>query len=353
MGTPHSDPAVSRRAAVAGLGTIGLGLTLASYGAVAQDATPAGPTKEELLAEVTLPADVLAFETTTVVGLNISAVPAGTSVAWTGSAGGCCPAQNATYVIKGTSTFKAAVLTYLLHVGAGTTPEVAAADTEVSLGPGDAILHRDEFDWAWTVTDDGPARLLSFWMVEGSGLPSPDLASWVLEDYEFVSTDVLSSVPLTLRLRELTLDAGRLQRQERREGTGRALRRHALARRLGGRGRGSRDGGDAVRRGPRALGPCASSGDVGPGDPPLARNRPPDPETGARGVVTFNGVVLPGQRGTLPAASPRPLSVLPAEATARRDGRPRTGAGPRARVTHNVVSHACPRRRSAVSQRAG
>ena len=208
MGTPHSDPAVSRRAAVAGLGAIGLGLALASRGALAQDATPTGPTNEQVLAEVTLPANVLAFETATVVGVTTYDIPAGTSVTVTGTGDGCCPAQNLTYVIDGTSTFRDAVPTYLLRAGNGTTPEVVAAETEVSLGPGDAILYRDEFDWEWTVSDDGPTRLVSFWMIEGSGLPSSDLASWGYVDFEFFTTDALPSEPLTLRFRELTLDAG-------------------------------------------------------------------------------------------------------------------------------------------------
>ena len=176
--------------------------------ALAQDATPATGASEATLAEVTLPADVLAFETATEVGVVTHTVPAGTSVAWTGNAGRCCPAQNLTYVLEGTSTFRAEVRTYLLRAGAGTTPEVVAADTEVDLVPGDAIIYRDEFDWEWTVTGAGSARLLSFWMVEGSGLPSPDLASWVLEDYSYFSTDALPSEPLSLRLRDVTLDAG-------------------------------------------------------------------------------------------------------------------------------------------------
>jgi len=188
---------------------VALALALATAPpAFAQDATPATAGGDETLAEVTLPADVLAFETTTNVGVTTYDIPAGTTVAVTGTADGCCPAQNLTYVIEGTSTFRDAVPTYLLRAGNGTTPEVVAADTEVGLGPGDAILYRDEFDWEWTVSDDGPTRLVSFWMIEGSGLPSSDLASWGYVDFEFVTTDVLQSVPLTLRLRALTVDAG-------------------------------------------------------------------------------------------------------------------------------------------------
>ena len=173
--------------------------------AVLQEASPSptGVLDQETLVEVTLPADVLPLETTTEVGLFISAVPA--------DAGGCCPAQpaqNVTYVLEGTSTFRAQAPAYVIRAGGGATPEVVAAGTEVSLTPGDTILYRDEFGWEWTVTGDGPMRLLSLWMIEGSSLPSSDLASWEVEDYGFITTNALPAAALTLTLRDVTVDAG-------------------------------------------------------------------------------------------------------------------------------------------------
>ena len=191
------------------IGFVALAVVLATVPpALAQDATPVGVSNEKTLAEVTLPADTLPLAMTSEVGLITQTVPAGTSVALTGNGGSCCQAQNLTYVLEGTSTFRSSGPTYLLSADNGTTPEVVTAATEVRLAPGDAILYRDEFDWEWTVTEDGPARLLSFWMIEGPSLPSSDLASWEVEDYEFIATDALPAEPLTLTLRDVTVDAG-------------------------------------------------------------------------------------------------------------------------------------------------
>ena len=181
--------------------------------AVLQEASPSptGVLDQETLVEVTLPAGVLPFETTTEVGLAISAVPAGSTTVMMADGGGCCPAQptqSVSYVLEGTSTFRAQAPAYVVRAGGGTTPEVVAAGTEVGLAPGDVIVYREEFGWEWTVTADGPMRLLSLWITEGFSLPSPELASWVTEDLEIVKPAPVPAGPLTVRLRDVTVDVG-------------------------------------------------------------------------------------------------------------------------------------------------
>lgn len=169
----------------------------------------AAVTDQETLVELTLPADTLSASTTTEVGLGIYAVPAGSTTVWTGTDGGCCPGQSFMHILEGTSTFQANGPTHFLRAGKGTMPEVVAAGVEVSLTPGDTILVREEFEWEWTVAGDSPMRLLSGWMIQGSSLPSPDLANWVTEDREIVYVGpTMTAEPITLRLRQLTVEAG-------------------------------------------------------------------------------------------------------------------------------------------------
>jgi len=176
--------------------------------AVFQEASPSptGVLDQETLVEVTLPPITSSPASMTEVGLVIEAVPAGSTTVSTGDPGSCCPGANVSYVLEGTSTFRAGAPAYVLGAGGGTTPEVVAAGTEVRLAPGDAILYG--VDWEWTVTGDGPMRLLSFWMLEGSSVPSLDVASWESEDFEMVKTDTVPPAPLTLRIGQVSIDAG-------------------------------------------------------------------------------------------------------------------------------------------------
>jgi hypothetical protein len=209
-----SSSTVSRRTALAALGAGALGVAASTWHprTRAQDASPSptGVLNQETLVEVTLPADVLPFELMTEVGLVLDTVPAGSTTVYTADAGGCCPAvpaQSVTYILEGTSTFRSQGPAYVVRPGGG-APEPVAVDSAVDLAPGDAILYRDEIGWEWTVTGEGPMRLLSTWVAEGATLPSPDLASWVLDDYQITMSNAVPAAALTVRLVDATLEAG-------------------------------------------------------------------------------------------------------------------------------------------------
>ncbi len=178
---------------------------LASLPALVAPATPAiDDQSSQTLAAITLPAGTVTSPIRG--GLNHYTIPAGTQ-SGTGSTwvSTCCRGPRLEYVISGSFTVSSTGPVQVLRGGTGTW-ETIAADTELSITAGDALLLRleDAFDAA--NTSPVPVELIEAVLIDTEVRDDPIPAGWVVNDQDVASTSVIvPPVPATLRLQRATV----------------------------------------------------------------------------------------------------------------------------------------------------
>jgi hypothetical protein len=134
-------------------------------------------------------------------GLAHYTIPPGTRSTWSTT---CCNGPMAEYVISGAYTvrFQAQIQVYR----AGGTIEEIAADTEVTLGPGDALLSRQETPFEAANTGATPVELLDWGLVDNGNSAGPhQLPGWTTHNGDLQTGTILAPATVDLRLRRLTL----------------------------------------------------------------------------------------------------------------------------------------------------
>jgi len=176
---------------------------------VLQDSSPspAGATDEEILAEVTLPADMLPNDATVSITSAIVTIPAGATEPLTRTSG--TPGYAMMVVLEGSATFRPDVDAHAFLIPAGGVIEPVPADGVVTLRVGDTVVHREGTDWRLIPTGAGPTVILSSWIVEGVSIQI-DLSDWAYgyDDLDSVNDVTLPAGPYAFRFRRVTLDGG-------------------------------------------------------------------------------------------------------------------------------------------------
>ena len=129
--------------------------------AYAPEATPTPEPTDELLLEITLPAEALPRGEHFSSGFAHYSIPPGARGTWTPN---CCTGPMVEYVLSGAYTVRAEAVIDIVRAG-GVVEEVPAG-TEVALGPGDALLSRVETVVEAANTGEMPVELLSWVLVE-------------------------------------------------------------------------------------------------------------------------------------------------------------------------------------------
>jgi len=176
---------------------------------VLQDSSPspAGGTNEEILAEVTLPADMLPSDAPVSITSAIVTIPAGATEALSRPSG--TPGHSMMVVLEGAAIFRADVDAHAFVIPNGGSPVPVPSSADVSLHVGDAVVHREGTDWQLIPTGEGPTVILSSWIVAGVSIQI-DLSNWAYsyDDRDSANNVILPDGPYTFRFRRVTLDSG-------------------------------------------------------------------------------------------------------------------------------------------------
>jgi len=175
--------------------------------AIVAPATPAPAAAAEVdLLTMEIPEDLLPTGDQLQSGFSSITVAPGEQGTWPATRGACCPGLRFDYVLAGSTAVRPAGAARLVR--AGGTPEEVSPGTEVVLGPGDALLTRDEDGFAYA--NRGTTRLdLLFWgLHEGTYETEPMPPGWAIYDFDLKSAlPTVPAGPATLRLRRVELAA--------------------------------------------------------------------------------------------------------------------------------------------------
>lgn len=164
---------------------------------------PIAATAQTLLT-LTFPADALRRDDRVSAGLGHFSIPPGKRSTWTPY---CCPGPLVEYVVAGVYTVRAEAKIRVVRAD-GTTEEIATG-TEAVLGPGDALVSRNETVVEGANTGTAPVELLG-WVLIGPGggvFGGHSLPGWI--DHNADVQDRLTVPPggATVHLRRVELDA--------------------------------------------------------------------------------------------------------------------------------------------------
>src|SRR5215208_3621044 len=172
---------------------------------------PATPAPAELapqtLATITLPAGMVPSEI--FAALSHFTIPAGTQ-SGTGSTwvSTCCVGVRFEYIVSGSLTVHSAGPVQVLHGGTSTW-ETMAADTEVSVTAGDALLLRMEDAFDAANTGSVPVELVEGNLFDGQVNGDPNPRGWIYHNQDIRKTLFSAPTgPLTVRLQLTTLARG-------------------------------------------------------------------------------------------------------------------------------------------------
>ena len=140
-----------------------------------------------------------------------------TSAAWDASHAICCPGPRFEYVLAGTYRVRADEPMQVIRASNPDAPTVVPADTEVTLGPGDARITRNTTTFA-AMTGEQPLQLLVGFLLIDKPYREPIPTGWILPSGTWQSTDNpasgWSSVPTDLRTLQLRLEKVMLDSNE-------------------------------------------------------------------------------------------------------------------------------------------
>jgi hypothetical protein len=170
---------------------------------------PASPSPEaageEILLEVTLPADVVPAGMLGSMLLSRDTIPANsvtTRTSWE-----CCPGAKIFLILDGSvSVTSDGTMQIFRHDRPGEI-ETMANGSEADLGPGDAVAMRNEASQTWT-TGAGEVDIVTQTLIAGSVPGSHVPAEWVVNTYTSDANTIdLPGGPYRLSLRQVTVDA--------------------------------------------------------------------------------------------------------------------------------------------------
>jgi hypothetical protein len=166
--------------------------------------TPNGPS-EEMLLTVTFPTEALPRGKTIGTGITEAVILPGTRSTWQQH---CCPGPVVDYVVEGAYTVRAEATIQVVRAD-GTIEEVPA-NTEITLGPGDAVVSRNEIDFEAANNGTTPVTLLNWVLIDDPGNFSGRLfPGWQQRGYDVLPA-LLSSIPerpATVRFKRVTVPA--------------------------------------------------------------------------------------------------------------------------------------------------
>lgn len=169
--------------------------------AIFSEATPSPIGQdEELLLQITLPADVVPTGDTILAGLARFAVPAGNSSVWTPP---CCPGPLIEYVVRGSYTVRAEEPVQVIR-GDGSMEDVPAG-TEVTLKPGDSLLSDNETIVEASNFGNEPVQLLGWVLIDDRGFNGHILNGWQAGWPDATSVGIDPPAPALVRLIRITL----------------------------------------------------------------------------------------------------------------------------------------------------
>jgi hypothetical protein len=180
-----------------------------SLPAIESPATPtAAATGQETLAAIVLPAGAIPSDI--VGGLNHYTVPPGASSNWEPGnfSASCCTGPRLDYVLSGNLTMRNVAPTQLQRAGSTTWEEIPS-DTEIVLGPGDALLSRMEAVFAAANRGTTPVEVLDSVIFSGHVDIDPIPDGWLYHsarDQDIIfNPRSAPDVPMALRLQRTTL----------------------------------------------------------------------------------------------------------------------------------------------------
>ena len=121
----------------------------ASIPALVAPSTPSSSRPAEELLDLTIPEEMIPRGDALGSGLGHESIPPGTTATWD------LPALHVEYVISGTTRVRSTGPTQIMRAGGGGEPESVPSGTEITLGPGDAIVTPREATSDYT--NPGPA----------------------------------------------------------------------------------------------------------------------------------------------------------------------------------------------------
>lgn len=134
---------------------------------------PEGVTDAETLVEVVMPTGVIPSGTRTDLALMFDSIPSGTVRKAGLDMTGCCAGLNVNLILTGTATVRADGPMQLIPKGGSFEPVMITPGSDAVVGPGDALVYRQETEWEWIVAESGPMSIL--WGVAYGGIFSPSV----------------------------------------------------------------------------------------------------------------------------------------------------------------------------------
>jgi len=159
------------------------------------------PSTDTTLLRVTLPAAALPKGEGISGGLAHFSIPPGTRSTWTPP---CCPGPLIEYVVSGSYSVKAEVALKVVRTD-GSIQDVAANE-EITLGPGDALISRNETVVEGANTGAVPVELLGWVIIEDSGFGGHSLPGWLSGDASVQGDLVILPESMSVELRRVTLE---------------------------------------------------------------------------------------------------------------------------------------------------
>jgi hypothetical protein len=163
-------------------------------------ATPAPSRPEQELLDLPIPEELIPRGDSLGSGLGHETIPPGTTATWD------LPALHVEYVIGGTFTVRSTGPMQIVRAGGGGELESVRSGTDVTLGPGDAMIAPRETTSDYTNPGPTAAEILTWNMHEGaSGTTSVPPNEWVSHDVDVSPQPPLPPGPGRLRLRRIEL----------------------------------------------------------------------------------------------------------------------------------------------------
>jgi hypothetical protein len=180
------------------------GRTLPAAFVPATPSLPPGVLADETVLTLTIPGDALPGGDDLLTAITHYSIPPGTRSTWTDD---CCPGPHVEFVMSGAYTVRVQVPIRVYRANGGM--EEIPTNTEVTLGPGDALLSRQEATMAAANSGVEPVELLDWGLVGNGVFAGPyQLAGWTMHNSSNLeSPSNLAPTPVQLRLRRLTLAA--------------------------------------------------------------------------------------------------------------------------------------------------
>jgi hypothetical protein len=167
---------------------------------------PSGVTNEMLVA-IFVPADLVPTGSAVIWELAHIVVAPNSEGMWTAAAGACCPGLRFDYVVDGSYAARSDGPAQVVRIGATGAEEVPPG-TEVVLGPGEALISRNEFAFSSLNREATPAHLVSLFFTDGGYSAGAYPANWTQYDLDMQAPPSIPGGPKVLRLQRVFLPPG-------------------------------------------------------------------------------------------------------------------------------------------------